>query len=90
MIHSGQHGIEPYLIGGGGFTDALAGVLNDEGYLLGYGQALEADDNFGIVVDATGYAVELSAGSTWDGKSPARAVYIMGTSPFGPADLITR
>ncbi len=83
-------GAEPYVIGGGTFTPSLEDVLNDDGYLIGYGQAFAADANFAFEVDPTGYAVQLNADDVWDGKAPARGVYAMGTSTVGPASLITR
>ncbi len=84
--------LEPYLIGGGGFTDALVGVLNDEGYLIGYGQALAADADFGVIAGTSGYAEQLLATDVWDEKtqSPARGIYLMGSGSVGPANLIVQ
>lgn len=82
--------LEPYLMGGGGFTDALVGVLNDDGYLIGYGQALAADDDFAVVAGTSGYAEQILAVDAWDEKTltPARGIYLMGSGSVGPANLI--
>ena len=81
---------EPLLIGSGSWSDAFEGLVNDEGLLLGSGQAFEADTNFSFVVDRTGYAVTIPAADVWDGKTPARGIYVPASQAIGPASILTR
>ncbi len=81
---------EPLLLGSGGWSDFFENLINDEGVLLGSGQAYEADDDFAFVLDRAGYTVEMEADWVWDGKAPARAIYVVGSQPMGPATLLTR
>jgi hypothetical protein len=84
--------LEPYILGGMGFSDIFIGstAASEAGVTShGYASAFEVDGNFQIAVSGTGNPIPVPSEGIDQEVGVARAYYEVQLGPFGPASLLT-
>jgi hypothetical protein len=84
--------LEPYILGGLGFSPIFLGstVASEAGVTsTGYATAFEVDGNFQIATSGTGNPIPLPSEGIDQEVGVARAYYEVQLGPFGPGSILT-